>query len=157
MPRRRVIAKRDHRAGSAVPEPARDEVHQYGDDRRQAQHGGAHLLQELRHHQGKDQRRSLKVFKKAIDNVKPSLEVKSRRVAGSNYQVAGRGQSQPPPLAQHPLDRRLRHLARRRQDDAGEAGERTDGRRQSARRAVKKREDTHRMAEANKAFAHYRW
>ena len=63
----------------------------------------------------------LKVFKKAIDNVKPSLEVKSRRVGGSNYQV---------PVEVNP--------------------NRRGG-------AVKKREDTHRMAEANKAFAHYRW
>jgi small subunit ribosomal protein S7 len=68
----------------------------------------------------------LKVFKKAIDNVKPSLEVKSRRVGGSNYQV---------PVEVNP-NRRLSL---------------------SIRWIVKKREDTHRMAEANKAFAHYRW
>ena len=99
----------------------------------------------------------LKVFKKAIDNVKPSLEVKSRRVGGSQLSGPGRSEPEPPPLAQHPLDRRLRHRARRRQDDAGEAGQRAARCRQPARRRVKKREDTHRMAEANKAFAHYRW
>ena len=50
----------------------------------------------------------LKVFKKAIDNVKPSLEVKSRRVGGSQLPGAGRSEPEPPPVAQHPLDRRLR-------------------------------------------------
>ena len=76
----------------------------------------------------------LKIFKKALDNVKPSLEVKSRRVGGSNYQV---------PVEVNP-NRRLSlsirwivgyaHLARRRQDDAGEAGERAARRRQPPRR-----------------------
>ena len=76
----------------------------------------------------------LKVFKKAIDNVKPSLEVKSRRVGGSNYQVPVEVNPEPPPVAQHPLARRLRALARRRQDDAGEAGERVARRGEPARR-----------------------
>src|SRR6476661_2813325 len=77
----------------------------------------------------------LKIFKKALDNVKPSLEVKSRRVGGSNYQV---------PVEVNPnrrLSLSIRWLV-------GYATSRGD---------VKKREDTHRMAEANKAFAHYRW
>ena len=65
----------------------------------------------------------LKVFKKAVDNVKPALEVKSRRVGGSNYQVA-----------QHPLAGRLRARAGRWQDDAGEVGQRTPRRGQPARR-----------------------
>ena len=50
----------------------------------------------------------LKVFKKAIDNVKPSLEVKSRRVGGSNYQVPVEVNPEPPAVAEHPLDCRLR-------------------------------------------------
>ncbi len=76
----------------------------------------------------------IKVFKKAIDNVKPSLEVKSRRVGGSNYQV---------PIEVNP-NRRLSlsirwlvgyaRVARRRQDDAGEAGQRAAGRVEPARR-----------------------
>lgn len=98
----------------------------------------------------------LKVFKKAVDNVKPTLEVKSRRVGGSNYQV---------PVEVRP-ERRMSlslrwlvnfarsrpeksmvdKLANELMDAAGNRGG-----------AVKKREDTHRMAEANKAFAHYRW
>ena len=99
----------------------------------------------------------LKVFKKAIDNVKPSLEVKSRRVGGSNYQV---------PVEVNP-NRRLSLSIRW---IVGFATSRGDGKTMQEKLAnefmdasnlrggaVKKREDTHRMAEANKAFAHYRW
>jgi len=98
----------------------------------------------------------LKVFKKAIDNVKPCLEVKSRRVGGSNYQVPVEVR---PERATSLAMRWLSQYARLRPgksarerladeiiDAANERGE-----------AVKKREDTHRMAEANKAFSHYRW
>jgi small subunit ribosomal protein S7 len=98
----------------------------------------------------------LKLFKKAVDNVRPSVEVKSRRVGGSTYQV---------PVEVYPKRKTslaLRWLvdaARTRGEktmDARLAGELLDA---AAGRgnAVKKREDTHRMAEANKAFAHYRW
>ena len=99
----------------------------------------------------------LKIFKKAVDNVKPSLEVKSRRVGGSNYQV---------PIEVNPhrrLSLSIRWLV-------GFARSRGDGKTMQEKLAnelldaanlrggaVKKREDTHRMAEANKAFAHYRW
>ena len=99
----------------------------------------------------------LKVFKKAVDNVKPSLEVKSRRVGGSNYQV---------PVEVNP-NRRLSLSIRW---IVGYATSRGDGKTMEEKLAnefldaanlrggaVKKREDTHRMAEANKAFAHYRW
>ena len=99
----------------------------------------------------------LKTFKKAIDNVKPSLEVKSRRVGGSNYQV---------PIEVNP-NRRLSLSIRW---IVGYAESRGDGKTMQEKLAnelldaanlrggaVKKREDTHRMAEANKAFAHYRW
>ena len=99
----------------------------------------------------------LKVFKKAIDNVKPSLEVKSRRVGGSNYQV---------PVEVNP-NRRLSLSIRWLSSSALARG---DGKTMQDKlaselldasnlrgTAVKKREDTHRMAEANKAFAHYRW
>jgi len=98
----------------------------------------------------------LKVFKKAVDNIKPTLEVKSRRVGGSNYQV---------PIEVRPERRTslalrwLANFARSRPEKTMVeklANEVMDA---SAMRggAVKKREDTHRMAEANKAFAHYRW
>jgi len=99
---------------------------------------------------------ALKVFRKAIDNVKPALEVKSRRVGGSNYQV---------PIEVRPARRTalaLRWLigfSRSRPEKSMRerlANELMDA--ASLRgSAFKKKEDTHRMAEANKAFAHYRW
>jgi small subunit ribosomal protein S7 len=99
----------------------------------------------------------LKVFKKALDNVKPSLEVKSRRVGGSNYQV---------PVEVNP-NRRLSLSIRwlvtyaRGRGDGKTMQEKLANELLDASNlrggAVKKREDTHRMAEANKAFAHYRW
>jgi len=98
----------------------------------------------------------LKLFKKAVDNVRPSVEVKSRRVGGSTYQV---------PVEVYP--KRKTSLALRWLVDAARArGEKTMDARLAGElldaasgrgAAVKKREDTHRMAEANKAFAHYRW
>ena len=99
----------------------------------------------------------LKVFKKAVDNVKPALEVKSRRVGGSNYQV---------PIEVNP-NRRLSLSIRwlvsfaRSRGDGKTMQEKLANELLDAANlrggAVKKREDTHRMAEANKAFAHYRW
>ena len=98
----------------------------------------------------------LKVFRRAVDNVKPALEVKSRRVGGSNYQV---------PVEVRPQRRMalaLRWLigyARARPEKsmneklANEILDAANGRGS----AFKKKEDTHRMAEANKAFAHFRW
>ena len=98
----------------------------------------------------------LKVFKKAVENVKPVLEVKSRRVGGSTYQV---------PIEVNPHRRtslgirwliafaRNRHektMTERLANEILDASNNRGG-------AVKKKEDTHRMAEANKAFAHYRW
>jgi len=106
--------------------------------------------------QGKTQEDPLKVFKKAVDNVKPSLEVKSRRVGGSNYQV---------PVEVNPSRRTslaLRWLigfARKRPERGMVqklANEFLDAANMRGG-AVKKKEDTHKMAEANKAFAHYRW
>jgi small subunit ribosomal protein S7 len=99
---------------------------------------------------------ALKVFKRALDAVKPAVEVKSRRVGGANFQV---------PVEVRP-ERRVALGLRWLRDAARERGERTMMERlaneildaaQGRGGAVKKREDTHRMAEANKAFAHYRW
>ncbi len=98
----------------------------------------------------------IKIFKQALDNVKPTLEVKPRRVGGATYQVpvevrAGRKMA----LAirwiitfarQRPEKRMKEALSAELIDAANHRGA-----------AVKKREDTHKMAEANKAFAHYRW
>ena len=99
----------------------------------------------------------LKIFKKALDNVKPSLEVKSRRVGGSNYQVP----IEVTPNRRMSLSIRwLVSYARQRGDgktmEEKLASELLDASNLRGG-AVKKREDTHRMAEANKAFAHYRW
>jgi small subunit ribosomal protein S7 len=104
----------------------------------------------------KAQDEAIRVFKKAIDNAKPQLEVKSRRVGGSNYQV---------PVEVRP--QRKQTLAMRWIIDfsraRGEKGmidklanEILDAANNRGN-AVKKKDDTHRMAEANKAFAHYRW
>lgn len=103
---------------------------------------------------GKDD--PLKLFRQALDNIRPSVEVKSRRVGGSNYQVPVEIR----PERRNALSIRwLIQAARARGEKSMEeklANEILDA---SAGRgtAVKKREDVHRMAEANKAFAHYRW
>jgi len=102
---------------------------------------------------GKD---PLEVFTVALNNVKPVVEVKSRRVGGANYQV---------PVEVRPSRRMalamrwLREAAKKRSEKsmalrlAGELSEAAEGR----GGAMKKRDEVHRMAEANRAFAHYRW
>lgn len=98
----------------------------------------------------------LRLFKKAIDNVKPSLEVKSRRVGGSTYQVPIeiRGERRTALGIRWIINySRARHEKTMAEKLAGEILDAAAGR----GNAVKKREDTHKMAEANKAFAHYRW
>ena len=96
------------------------------------------------------------LFMKALENIKPALEVKARRVGGANYQVpmevsADRAQS----LALRWLNnaantRGGKSMAEKLANELIDASNNTGG-------AVKKKEDTHRMAEANKAFAHYGW
>ena len=100
--------------------------------------------------------KGIEIFEKAIENVKPLLEVKSRRVGGANYQVP----IEVRPARQQTLSirwivdaarkRNERNMADREANELREASEEKGA-------AFKKREDTHRMAEANKAFAHYRW
>ena len=96
------------------------------------------------------------VFEKALENIKPQLEVKSKRVGGSNYQVpveVSETRSQTLGLRWLVNYARLRGghtMAGNLADEIIDASNGTGN-------AVKKREDTHRMAEANKAFAHYRW
>ena len=98
----------------------------------------------------------LAVFKQALDNVKPMVQVKSRRVGGATYQVP----------VEVRADRRLSLAFRWLIGYARDRSEKTMQERLAAElieaasnrgTAVKKKEDTHRMAEANKAFAHYRW
>jgi small subunit ribosomal protein S7 len=99
---------------------------------------------------------SLKLFKKAVENCKPLLEVKTRRVGGANYQV---------PVEVNP-DRRTSLAIRwiitysRGRSEKGMVDKLTNELLDAANNrgaAIKKKEDVHRMAEANKAFAHYRW
>ena len=110
-------------------------------------------LEQVEKKAGKD---PLEVFMVALNNIKPMVEVKSRRVGGANYQV---------PVEVRPVRRValamrwLKESARKRGEKSMPsrlAGELLDAVEQRGT-AVKKREDTHRMAEANKAFAHYRW
>lgn len=110
-------------------------------------------LEEVEAKTGKE---PLEIFNTAINNVKPSVEVKSRRVGGANYQV---------PVEVRPVRRAalamrwIREAAKRRGEKsmalrlAGEIMDAAEGR----GGAIRKREDTHRMAEANKAFSHFRW
>ena len=107
--------------------------------------------------EGKTGQDAVTVFNKAVDNVKPVLEVRSRRVGGATYQV---------PVDVRPSRRTalgirwIIQYARARKSERGmrrklaaEIVDAANGQGES----IKKREDTHRMAEANKAFAHYRW
>ncbi|HTK01649.1 MAG TPA: 30S ribosomal protein S7 [Bordetella sp.] len=110
-------------------------------------------LEQVQSKSGKD---PLEVFSTAINNIKPIVEVKSRRVGGANYQV---------PVEVRPVRRLalamrwLREAAKKRGEKsmdlrlAGELLDASEGR----GAAMKKREDTHKMAEANKAFSHFRW
>jgi small subunit ribosomal protein S7 len=156
MPRRHVAEKR-----RILPDPKFQDrlVTKFVNDlmrkgkRSTAEHIAYGALDEVAKRTNDD---ALKVFKKAVDNVKPTLEVKSRRVGGATYQV---------PVEVRP-DRRialgLRWLINYASDrgeksmDQKLAGEIVDAANNRGN-AVKKREDTHKMAEANKAFAHYRW
>jgi small subunit ribosomal protein S7 len=113
-------------------------------------YGALDMVQERTHEE------PLQVFRRAVENVKPVLEVRSRRVGGSTYQI---------PVDVNP-DRRIALSLRWIVGSARARGERGMMRRLAAEvldaynntgSAIKKKEDTHRMAEANKAFAHYRW
>ena len=106
--------------------------------------------------EGKTRQSPITVFQQALDNVMPSIEVRSRRVGGATYQV---------PVEVRP-DRRQALGIRWLISAARERNEKTMTERLSGElldasnnrgNAVKKREDTHRMAEANRAFSHYRW
>ncbi len=98
----------------------------------------------------------MQVFEKAMENIKPALEVKSRRVGGSNYQVpieVSPARSQALGIRWLVTYSRARGGKGMAENLAAELIDASNG----TGAAVKKREDTHRMAEANKAFAHYRW
>ena len=156
MPRRRVVAKRQ-----VLPDP------KFGSQRltrfinmvmRSGKKSVAEkivygALDQVGDKTGKD---ALEMFDKALENVQPMVEVKSRRVGGATYQVPVEVRS----------DRGMALAMRWLSDSARKRSEKSMGIRlaheildaaENKGSAVKKREDTHRMAEANKAFAHYRW
>ena len=156
MPRRRVVAKRE-----ILPDPLYNSqlVTKFvnsvmGRGKKSLAEGI--LYGALNRVAEKTQDDPMKTFKKAIENVKPALEVKSRRVGGSTYQV---------PVEVRP-NRRTSLAIRWLIDYANQRGEKTMREKLAAELldaanlrggAVKKKDDTHKMAEANKAFAHYRW
>jgi small subunit ribosomal protein S7 len=98
----------------------------------------------------------MKVFKRAVENVKPAVEVKSRRVGGSTYQVPVEVRPNRRLalslrwLIQMSISRGEKTMRSRLANELMDAAEHRGG-------AIKKKDDTHRMAEANKAFSHYRW
>jgi small subunit ribosomal protein S7 len=156
MPRKGHIAKRE-----VLPDPIYNSTlvtkfvnsMMWGGKKSTAQQIFYHSMKNL---QEKAADEALKVFKKAVENCKPLLEVKTRRVGGANYQV---------PVEVNP-DRRTSLAIRwlisyaRGRGEKGMTDKLTNELLDAANSrgaAIKKKEDVHRMAEANKAFAHYRW
>jgi small subunit ribosomal protein S7 len=156
MPRRRVVAKRE-----ILPDPVYNSqlVTRFINSllrkgKRTTAEGIFYGAFEII--QNKTQDDPLKAFKRAMENVKPQVEVKSRRVGGSTYQVP----VEVPPGRQLSLSIRwLIDFSKQRGEKsmmeklAGEFMDASNNR----GGAIKKKDDTHRMAEANKAFSHYRW
>jgi small subunit ribosomal protein S7 len=105
---------------------------------------------------GNDNRRALELLSQALDNIKPAVEVKSRRVGGATYQVPVevRATRRETLAMRWAIDaarsRSEKSMAMRLANELMDAADNRGA-------AVKKREDTHRMADANRAFAHYRW
>ncbi|MBI2683738.1 MAG: 30S ribosomal protein S7 [Acidobacteriales bacterium] len=156
MPRKGYVAKRE-----VAPDPVYNSTlvtkfvnsMMYGGKKSTAQQLFYGALKQLEQKGGDE---ALKLFKKAVENAKPVLEVKSRRVGGANYQV---------PVEVN-ADRRTSLAIRwllsysRERSEKGMLDKLTNELLDAANGkggAIKKKEDVHRMAEANKAFAHYRW
>jgi len=156
MPRRREVAKR-----AVLPDPVFQSplvtkfinaVMQRGKKTRAEEifYGAMDIIRD------KTKDDPVKVFKKAMDNAKPILEVKARRVGGSTYQIPievphnRRNSLAMRWLINYAADRPGRSMREKLASEFLDASNNTGG-------AIKKREDTHKMAEANKAFAHYRW
>src|SRR3989304_6056262 len=140
MPRRRIAEKRE-----ILPDPVY-----------QTRLGAGICYRAMGIIEGRMNTDAVAIFKQAVDNVKPVLQVKSRRVGGATYQVP----------VEVRADRRVSLAFRWLISYARDRSEKTMEERLAAEfiegannrgAAVKKKEDTHRMAEANKAFAHYRW
>jgi small subunit ribosomal protein S7 len=156
MPRKRVVAKReivpDSKYNSVLVAKFVNNLMKKG-KKSVAQsilYGSFDIIKE------KTKQDPLAVFQKAVENVKPVVEVKSRRVGGSTYQVP----TEVKPMRRQALSIRwiINYASERGEKTmasklAGELMDAANGRGAT----IKKKEDTHRMAEANKAFAHYRW
>lgn len=156
MPRRRGVPKR-----TVTPDPKYRSRQlakfvnklMYGGKRSTAERILYSAMETIKDRTGED---PLRIFEKALENVRPSIEVKSRRVGGSTYQVPVEIR---PERRQALAMRWIISYSRNRGEKtmaerlAAELAEASAGRGSS----VKKREDTHRMAEANRAFSHYRW
>lgn len=156
MPRRRVITKRE-----VLPDPVYNSqlVTRFINSlmkrgkktvAEQTFYGALEIVQE----KAKDD--PLKLFKRAVENVKPQVEVKSRRVGGSTYQVPVEVSSNRQLslsirwLVEYARSRGERSMREKLAGEFLDAANNRGG-------AMKKKDDTHRMAEANKAFSHYRW
>ncbi len=156
MPRKRVVTKRN-----PIPDPKYNNVLAAKFINNMMKKGKKSVAQSILYKsfeivENKTKKDPLEIFQKALENVKPAVEVKSRRVGGSTYQVP---QEVRPARRQVLSIRWIINFARARGEKtmaaklAGEIMDAANGRGAT----IKKKDDTHRMAEANKAFAHYRW
>ncbi|MBW1900409.1 MAG: 30S ribosomal protein S7 [Deltaproteobacteria bacterium] len=156
MPRKRVVTKRN-----PIPDPKYNNVLAAKFINNMMKKGKKSVAQSILYKsfeivEDKTKKDPLEIFQKALENVKPAVEVKSRRVGGSTYQVP---QEVRPARRQVLSIRWIINFARARGEKtmaaklAGEIMDAANGRGAT----IKKKDDTHRMAEANKAFAHYRW
>jgi len=156
MPRRRVAARR-----AWIPDPIYqdDQITQFMnivmmDGKKSVAEGIVYGALRTVEDRTKDD--PLKVFKRAIENCQPMVEVKSRRVGGANYQVPVEVRQERRVslamrwIAQFARDRSGRSMVEKLANEIMEAAHNRGS-------AIKKRDDVHRMADANKAFAHYRW
>ncbi len=156
MPRRRRVENRE-----VLPDPVFNSTlvekficsMMWDGKKNTAQHIFYDSMDKIRERSGDE---PLKLFKKAVENAKPLLEVKTRRVGGANYQVPVEvSQARRTSLAirwiiQNARSRAEKGMPEKLANELSDAANMRGG-------AIKKKDDVHRMAEANKAFAHYRW
>ncbi|MGH9356100.1 MAG: 30S ribosomal protein S7 [Terriglobia bacterium] len=156
MPRKGTVGRRETPADPVYGNPAVQKLINclMYDGKRSVSQGIVYeALEQIRERTSDD---PIKVFKKALDNVRPALEVKSRRVGGANYQVpveVNRNRQTSLSLRWligYARSRGEKSMVDKLSAELLDAANNRGG-------AIKKKDDTHRMAEANKAFAHYRW
>ena len=156
MPRRAAAQRRE-----VVPDPVYNnrlvtQLDQQGTARRQEVRRRAHRVRRVRDHREEDGQDPLAIFKKAMDNVRPTLEVKPKRVGGATYQVPIEVNSRRSTtlairwIVGYSRKRREKTMAERLAGEIMDAANSTGA-------SVKKREDLFKMAESNRAFSHYRW